>query len=363
MTSPGEVMASQTGVEGLSANTAEILTELVGIAAAPGTLAERAEALLAQLQRVVRFDAGVITLLPADQEALVPLAGSGYDERVRRHFESPAFLADAELVGLRRSRRALRPRDSPVPPSEVPSWAEYLHPAGFRDAVGAGLFTSEGRYLGLLAMHIRSADQVSEAARDLVGLLAAPIAVAVDPLRSLATIAGLVERAAAGIVLAPSGAVSPLPGLPDHGLLVPGSGVLTAATAQLAQGSPHTSFLAPLPAADAGEGNGAEGAATHARITVLAAPRDLRSSAAGIVVVSPAGDLHGLSRRELQVLGWLVTGAPDERIAQALGITARTVELHVDHVRAKLAAPTRTAAAARALRLGLFVPSSLHVRA
>jgi DNA-binding NarL/FixJ family response regulator len=56
------------------------------------------------------------------------------------------------------------------------------------------------------------------------------------------------------------------------------------------------------------------------------------------------------------VLGLLVTGASNQRIAEGLGITARTVELHVDHVRAKLAAPSRTTTAARALRLGLFVP-------
>ncbi|HEY4605986.1 MAG TPA: LuxR C-terminal-related transcriptional regulator, partial [Blastococcus sp.] len=69
--------------------------------------------------------------------------------------------------------------------------------------------------------------------------------------------------------------------------------------------------------------------------------------------------LHVLSRRDLQVLGWLVTGATNEQIAQALGITTRTVELHVDHVPAKLAVPTRAAVTALALRLGLFVPASL----
>jgi DNA-binding CsgD family transcriptional regulator len=75
--------------------------------------------------------------------------------------------------------------------------------------------------------------------------------------------------------------------------------------------------------------------------------------------VSPAGELHGLSDRELQILGVLVTGASNERIAAALGINPRTVEAHVDQLRAKLDARSRTAAAARALRLGLFVPSAL----
>jgi DNA-binding CsgD family transcriptional regulator len=244
---------------------------------------------------------------------------------------------------------------------ELASWTEYLEPAGFRDAVGAGLFTADGRYLGVLSMHTEAADQVSEATRDLIGILAVPIAAAVDPWRSLATIAGLVQRATAGVVLGPSGAVLPLPGLPGHRLLAAGSGVLAAASAQLAQDGPHVTFLAPLPAAEDAET--AEGTETHARITVLAAPPDVRRFAAAVVLVSPAGELHGLSGRELQVLGWLVTGAPNEAIAQALGISPRTVEVHVDHVRAKLGAPTRTAAAARALRRGLFVPSFRDVRA
>jgi DNA-binding CsgD family transcriptional regulator len=351
--SPGGLMPSDLGAGDLPVNTAEILSEVTGIVAAPGSLAERAEALLAQLQRVVRFDAGWITLLPPGQESHVPLARSGYDERICGFFDSASLLAEVEMLGLRRSRRPLRLRDVPFAPAELPSWAEYLHPAGFRDAVAAGLFTPEGRYLGVLTLHTRTADQVSEAACDLLGVLAAPIASAVDPLRSLASIAGLVQRAAAGIVLTPSGEALPLPGLPDHRLLTRGSGVFVAATVQLAEGSPHASFLAPLP--------DAEGTETHARITVLAAPPDLQLFAAAVVLLSPAGDLHGLSHRELQVLGLLVTGASNERIAVALGITARTVAVHVEHVRGKLSAPSRTAAAARALRLGLFIPSALIV--
>jgi DNA-binding CsgD family transcriptional regulator len=348
--SPGVLMSPH----GMPVITAEILTEVAGIAAAPGSLAERAEALLEQLQRVVPFEAGWIALLPSEQYCHVPLARSGYDERTCGFMDSTAMMADCELLGLCRSRRPFRLRDLPVPPSEFAGWAEYLEPAGFRDGVVSPLFTPEGRYLGLFNLNTRARDQVSEAARDLLGVLAAPIASAVDPLRSLATIAGMVHQASAGKVLAPSGAVLPLPGLPGHRLLEPGSGVRAAAVEQLAAGGPHASFLAPLP--------GMESAESHVRITVLATPPDLRHFAAAVVLVSPAGDLHGLSSRELQVLGLLVTGASNQRIAGALGITARTVAVHVDHVRAKLAVPSRTGAAARALRLGLFVPYSVFSR-
>jgi DNA-binding CsgD family transcriptional regulator len=348
---PGAFMPSDPGAGGPVVKTAEILREVAGIATTPGTLTERAEALLTQMQRVVRFDAGWITLLPPDQSAHVALARSGCDERVRGFLDSPALLVDIEMAGLRRSRRPVRLRDLPIPPSELPGWAEYMEPAGFRDGLSAALFAPEGHYLGVVTLQTEAADQMSEAACEALGMLASRIASAVDPLRSLATIAGIVHEAVAGVVLAPSGAVLPLPGLPGHRLLAAGPGVLATATVQLAEGGPHASFLAPLPDAEGGE--------THARITVLAAPPDLTLLAAAVVLVSPAGEMYGLSRRELQVLGLLVTGASNQGIAMALGISARTVAVHVDHVRTKLDAASRTTAAARALRLGLFVPSSL----
>ncbi|SFL09828.1 helix-turn-helix transcriptional regulator [Geodermatophilus ruber] len=340
---------------------AEILREFTRLAAEPGGPAVRAEALLSRLQQVVPFDAGAISLLSPDQDAHATLFGSGYDERVRDYLDSPALLADLELVGLRRSHRAVRLGDLLVPPSELVGWAEYLEPAGFRDGVAAGLFTAEGHYLGLLGLNTEAAGRITDTARDLLGLLATPIATGVDPWRSLAAVARVVDHATAGTVLTPSGAVQPLPGLPGHRLLTPGSGVLSAATAQLADGGSLVSFLAPLPVATGAAAAG-DGAGTHLRITALAVPPDVRRLATAVVLAGPVAELHGLSAQELQVLGLLVTGASNERIAAALGITRRTVDGHVDHVRAKLAARSRTAAAARALRLGLFVPPALFVR-
>jgi DNA-binding CsgD family transcriptional regulator len=347
-------MPSNQAARRLPGNAVEILTEASGIAAAPGTLTERAGALLELMQQVIPSEAGLVALLPPDRLAHVPLSRHGYDDRTNGHLDSPAFLQDLELGGQRRTRRPVQHVDCQVPQVEIPVWADYLLPAGFRGALGVALFTSDHRYLGLLGVTTERAAPTDPESCNLAELLAEQIAVAVDPLRSLATIAGLVHEAVAGIALAPSGTVLPLPGLPVHRLLAPGPGVLAAATAHLAQGSPYASFLAPLPDEERGGGAGA-----HARITALAVPADLRLFAAAVVLVSPAGNLHGLSHRELQVLGWLVTGASNARIAAGLGIAARTVEVHVEHVRAKLAAPSRTTAAARALRLGLFVPSSL----
>jgi non-specific serine/threonine protein kinase len=57
-----------------------------------------------------------------------------------------------------------------------------------------------------------------------------------------------------------------------------------------------------------------------------------------------------LTARERDVLRLLVGGMTDKEIAAALGIGSRTVSGHVEAIRAKLSAPSRTAAAAIAMR-------------
>jgi DNA-binding NarL/FixJ family response regulator len=76
----------------------------------------------------------------------------------------------------------------------------------------------------------------------------------------------------------------------------------------------------------------------------------------GIAIVSHPGDLHGLTPRELEVLGLIVAGCSNRQIAGTLVVSERTVAAQVEHVLAKLRAPTRTHAAVRAERAGLYVP-------
>jgi DNA-binding NarL/FixJ family response regulator len=80
----------------------------------------------------------------------------------------------------------------------------------------------------------------------------------------------------------------------------------------------------------------------------------------GVVLLSPAPDLHGLTPRELEVLGLVVDGCSNQEIARTLVVSPRTVAAHVEHLLAKLAAPTRTLAAVRAEREGLYVPAVLR---
>jgi DNA-binding CsgD family transcriptional regulator len=60
--------------------------------------------------------------------------------------------------------------------------------------------------------------------------------------------------------------------------------------------------------------------------------------------------------RELEILHLLVTGLPDRAIAEALFLSVRTVENHVNHIFAKLHVRTRTAAASAAIAAGFADP-------
>ncbi|MEU8527528.1 MULTISPECIES: helix-turn-helix transcriptional regulator [Streptomyces] len=75
-----------------------------------------------------------------------------------------------------------------------------------------------------------------------------------------------------------------------------------------------------------------------------------------VAAPDPAGNTRrpgGLSPRELQVLAELAAGRTNREIAERLYITPRTVGTHVEHILAKLDAPNRAAAAARAVAWGI----------
>jgi DNA-binding CsgD family transcriptional regulator/tetratricopeptide (TPR) repeat protein len=78
----------------------------------------------------------------------------------------------------------------------------------------------------------------------------------------------------------------------------------------------------------------------------------IRSIPAGPRTATQADPL-GLTRREREVLELICAGHSNAEIAAKLVLSTRTVDHHVSAVLAKLGAPTRSAAAAHAARLGL----------
>jgi HD-GYP domain-containing protein (c-di-GMP phosphodiesterase class II) len=65
----------------------------------------------------------------------------------------------------------------------------------------------------------------------------------------------------------------------------------------------------------------------------------------------------GLTAREADVLGLLAQGCANKQIASELGISAKTVGNHVEHIYTKLGVTNRAGAALRAMELGLVGPA------
>ncbi|WP_345510352.1 helix-turn-helix transcriptional regulator [Phytohabitans houttuyneae] len=306
--------------------------------------------MLGPLRPVVPFEAARVYLLDMERRAEHSLYSTGYDEKVRSYLDSPQHLDDVELVGLDRRGPPMRLRDLQVPAEEIRSWAEYLMPAGFREGIGVRLTTSDGRYLGILSLYTEVPAHPTDAAREILAALSTTMADALDPLRSISAAAGLVDRAAGGVLLCRDGRTEALPGLPDHPMLAGGSRLLDVAARQLGE-TAHSTFLCPFDA---------DGDHRHLRVTVLACPAIPPANVIAAVVVAPAGELSRLTRRELEVLGLLVEGCSNRRIASAFRLTERTAATHLEHILTKLHAPTRTLAAVYALRRGLYIPRALH---
>ena len=327
---------------------------LAEIAVDPGPVPERAQALVEELQRHVPFDASWLAMAEPFGTGYASVAARSLDQGTADYLGGPKAARDLEISGANRERAPLSPSDLPIPVEEVPTWAECLTPAGYREALGVGLFAPGGRHVGHLALLSASGRRPTAAMRDSLSELAPIIARGIDPMRSLAVAASVVEGATGGVVLCNDGGTAPLPGLAEDALLGQGTALLDAAGQALRAGQVFTFFLWPRGGRQTPDG--------HVRITVLLGTNDGPPALLGMVLLSPCGDLRGLTPRELEVRGFLIDGRANQEIARALAVAPRTVAAHVEHILVKLGAPSRTLAAVRAERLGCYVPAATAVR-
>ena len=341
---PKRAWGGHDGRVGFPPESGRITAEIVRIAAMRGGVRQRAEALIEALRPVLRHDAAWLSLLDPERWVQQPVTAPGHTSRLRRYLTSTAFMAEVESVGMHRDRRPIRVFDSPVPVSELPVWTEFFAPAGLAEGVSIPLVTGDGRYLGLLGAHTESPVPLSDDALDLLVMLTPLIAQVVDPLRTLHSMTGMVRDAVAGVVLTRAGRAEPLPGLPGTSELGVEPSSLGLVTALLTPGRALARFLVP-------------GRDSLVQVTALSCPPEPPGHYRALVLLSPPQETYGLTRRELQVLGLLVEGRTNAAIASALRITARTAIGHLEHIMLKLGAQSRTAAAVRADRQGLYVPA------
>ncbi|TFV73039.1 hypothetical protein E4P40_20185 [Blastococcus sp. CT_GayMR20] len=166
---------------------------------------------------------------------------------LRNYFGRPEADEEVDQLGLDRRRLPMLASEIPGPLTEVRAWADHLLPAGFRQGVAGGLFTTDGRHVGFLSLLCADPSRPNPPDRRIVAAVTAVIADDLDRTREIAETALVIGRASAGVVLTRGGDVLPLPGLPDDRLLAPGSPVLAVAADELADNDAYTTFLAPAP--------------------------------------------------------------------------------------------------------------------
>jgi DNA-binding CsgD family transcriptional regulator len=322
--------------------------ELAEIAASSEPLPRRAEELLGALRRVVPFDGAWLALADPHLPIYTSLSSADLADSTLAFLAGPTHARDIEVTGGNRVSPPRSPSDLSYPAEELPSWAECLLPAGYHEGFGVGLFVPDGRFVGFLTLLSGSREPPTVQARSLLTRLIPVLARGIDPLRSLLLAARLVQGASAGVALLQDGGIQALPGLEGDELLAADSPALVVARAAIDAGRIHLSFLWPLGRRHAVQ--------RFVRITALASADDVPARLTGVALVSPPGELRGLTPRELEVLGLLIDGCSNTEIARALVVAPRTVAAHLEHILNKLAAPTRTLAAVRAERAGLYVP-------
>lgn len=280
------------------------------------------------LRRMVPFSAGWIGVFDSDRLGQRTAAVTGHDEDAVRYLESADFRTVVEKSGLFDQNRPM--------------------PLADERTLGVPLVAGDGRPLGLLTIQAALTASPSQTADRTITRVAPLIAAAIDPMAVVAGMSCLVPDATAAVAISRQGSVHRLPGLPADSSLGAGSPVVRIARARLADHQTHAEFLSPRP-----------GGIGYRRVTALACGTQTSDSFEHVVLLSPPDDLRGLTPRELDVLGLLVEGRSNRRIASTLFVTQRTVAAHLEHILSKLGAPTRTVAALHAVQQALYIPHEL----
>jgi DNA-binding CsgD family transcriptional regulator len=233
--------------------------------------------------------------------------------------------------------RPLRWRDTPFDFRRTYPAEMVLMPAGYEEGMTTCLVTADRRYTGVLHVSFDTPKDPTDDGRDILSWLQPIIASLFDELRTPAALAGSLERGASAVALSATNEVVDLPGI-SAGPHLTSDSPLIRLVCELARKAPVTdrSFY----------WRDAKGDWHRVRA--------LRCHRAVIVFERPTVLPHRLTPRELDVLTLVASGRSNRQIAEALVVSVATVNTHVEHVLAKLEAPTRTACAVRASREGLL---------
>ncbi|MGH2970259.1 MAG: response regulator transcription factor [Solirubrobacteraceae bacterium] len=292
--------------------------------------------MLEELRTIVPFRAAMLSAIDPLSHSPRTVVLENYTPRVAEYMRGDEF--HRELVADR-DAWPFRERDLPVDPLSIRAVAEYLRPAGLVEGMLAVLKSTGGRYVGFLIMSVEDVRHPSDRARSVVGHVAPALANLVDPLLDASRLASILAERETAVALLPDGTALALHGPECEELMDPESQLRRSVNAITTGARRTAAFLWPS----------SDGGWHSCRVYAC---RD----GVTVVTASESVDLHGLTRRELEVLGHLVAGRANAEIAKDLWVTTRTVRAHVERILEKLEVRSRAGAVARAYSEGLLLP-------
>ena len=308
------------------------------IASSGDPVNERGRAVLAELKKLIPFEAAEICSINPLTGESVQIAAEGYSDQVLGQLHSSDFHDLMDLLGIKETGRPVRMKDLPGDPLDNWAVADVLYPAGYAEGLTMCLRTPDGRVTGVINLSTVSTSHPSDIARDAVANLCGTLGNLADPLQSGKWIAMLLGAGSMAVGLDGAGSAISLPGLTGHKLLTEGTDLL-----EVAKGAAvHNSWGSFLWADDEDW--------FQVRVVPCRGEQPIMT-----VVSMDAIEIGPLSRRELEVLTLAAEGLSNQEIGNALVISNRTVASHVEHILDKLSAPNRAAAAAYALREGFIM--------
>ncbi len=317
-----------------------VISRISAMASSAASTSERIQEILEQLRRLIPIEAAMVSFVDPTSGGPRVVTSQGYSTSLVSYLNGREF--HTEMIApfcLPQRGWPVRERDLPVDPLSLRCVTDYFLPAGLVEGLLSALVTAGGRYVGFIDISAGDYQHPSDEACAVVGYLAPTLANVIDPRQSARWLASTLADDCVAIGFSGDGGVALLRGEPDPELLDPRS-VLQQTATRLLSGTPTTAaFLWPT-----SDGGWYACRVLRCRdgVIVLAATR----------VQQP----NGLTRRELEVLTFLVDGGSNAEIGGRLKVTARTVKAHVEHILQKLDTPTRAAAVGRSIMEGLLLP-------
>ncbi|MFL6136103.1 MAG: hypothetical protein ACJ72A_25075 [Nocardioidaceae bacterium] len=318
--------------------------EMAQIAAAAGSVEQRADALLGCLRRMIPYAAAWIGVRDPETRIHRRVGSDGDTDSLARYFALPEADDELESLGLNRLQPPVPASALPVPLAQTRAWGEYLLPAGFNDGVAMALFSDDGRHLGFVSLLTGDPRHQTASYSGLLAGLRPIIARALDRLPSFAAAAQLTGDAVGGIAITRAGRGVRIPGLPTHPLLSDGSAALEVARRYAGWPGTASTFLSPW-------------AGGLTRVSVLDCRDETTDHLCSLVLIRPAGDASHLGLLDVRLLGAVVEGWDDERIQAGLGVSDPSG--YAQGLAHCLGLPSTGALVQHAAREGLFLPPAL----